>query len=499
MKKTLSIHLGRQLFIIEEDAFDRLQQYLQRLENSLKGEQGVGEIIEDIEMRFAELLMSYLGENRKVVTIEDVEKSISSLGEPEEISDDSPRDEEPASRSQEQYSQGQRRLYRDTESGMLGGVAAGLAAYLHIDPVIVRLILIILFFLGMGFFIYVILWIVIPNAKTPSERLQMRGRPVTVDTLKEEFVKAGERIKTDSINAKQRFQANNDHIAKRARKVVSTLSKIIGLGLLSVSLIWLLIFSLIITGVIDFIPTTGDENYTSFHDFMRIVIPVENTFTITWIAILIVGICTPLLGILFGTRMLTNLQNRFFKINFLLFPILISCGIFLGIVGVLQTLRDYATHDKIIGKQFTSNAPKLILEELPEYSNGHKVVSSGGLDFISIQNGRVEDEGILITYKPSNDSLFHVSQNFSAHAVNHQLAKKRCHNIKHEVQLLGTNLVVSPTYDYPTTDGFRNQEVELTIEIPKNKLLIINGVRISNPDKEYSGMFYPGEPFELFD
>jgi len=98
MKKTLSIHLGRQLFIIEEDAYDRLQQYLQRLESSLKGEEGVGDIIEDIEMRFAELLMSYLGETRKVVTIEDVEKGVGSLGEPEEISEDTPKEEPQAKR-----------------------------------------------------------------------------------------------------------------------------------------------------------------------------------------------------------------------------------------------------------------------------------------------------------------------------------------------------------------------------------------------------------------
>jgi hypothetical protein len=129
MKKTLSIHLGRQLFIIEEDAYDRLQQYLQRLESSLKGEEGVGDIIEDIEMRFAELLMSYLGETRKVVTIEDVEKGVGSLGEPEEISEDTPKEEPQAKRSQ-WYDSKQRKFYRDTENGMLAGVASGTAAYI---------------------------------------------------------------------------------------------------------------------------------------------------------------------------------------------------------------------------------------------------------------------------------------------------------------------------------------------------------------------------------
>lgn len=499
MKKTLSIHLGRQLFIIEEDAYDRLQQYLQRLENSLKGEQGVGEIIEDIEMRFAELLISYLGEHRKVVTIDDVEKCITSLGEPEEISDDSPSQEEPSARTYDNYTNGQRRLYRDTENGMLAGVASGLAAYLNLDPVIVRLILVVLFFLGMGFFLYIILWIVIPNAKTPSERLQMRGRPVTVDTLKEEFIKAGDRIKNDTLNAKNRFQNSNDHIAKQAKRVASTLGKIFGIGLLSFSLISLLIFSLIVSGIIDIIPTTGDENYTSFHDFMQLVISDSQTFSITWTAILIVGFCLPLIGILLGTRMIMKVQNTFFKINLVLFPSLLSFGVILGIIGTLQTVRDFAVNKKISGKEFTSNAPKLILEEMPEYVNGHKVLSSSGIDFISIEKGQIHEEGILITYRPSKDSLFHISQNFRADAINSKTAIERSNRIKHDVQLLGTKLIVSPKYSFPVSDGFRGQEVELIIEIPKDKKLIINGINISNPDKEYTGILYTGEPFEVFD
>lgn len=499
MKKTLSIHLGRQLFIIEEDAYDRLQQYLQRLELSLKGEQGVGEIIEDIEMRFAELLIGYLGENRKVVTIDDVERCIISLGEPEEISDDSPSQEEPSARAYDNYANGQRRLYRDTENGMLAGVASGLAAYLNLDPVIVRLILVVLFFLGMGFFLYIILWIVIPNAKTPSERLQMRGRPVTVDTLKEEFIKAGDRIKSDTLNAKNRFQNSNDHIAKQAKRVVSTVGKIFGVGLLSFSLISLLIFSLIVSGIIDIIPTTGDENYTSFHDFMQLVISDSQAFTITWIAILIVGFSLPLIGILIGTRLMMNIQNKFFKYNLVLFPSLLSFGVILGIIGTLQTVRDFAVNKKINGKEFTSNAPKLILEEMPEYVNGHRVISSGGIDFVSIENGRIQEEGVLITYRPSKDSLFHISQNFRADAVNSKTAIGRSNRIKHDVQLLGTKLVVSPKFTFPVKDGFRGQEVELVIEVPKYKKLIINGITISNPDKEYTGILYTGEPFEIFD
>ena len=108
MKKTLSIHLGRQLFVIEEDAYDRLQAYLKKLEASLANESGITEIIEDIEMRFAELLTQYLGDTRQVVTIGDIEKAITSLGEPEEITEET---EQPKQQAHQQGNEGQKRMY----------------------------------------------------------------------------------------------------------------------------------------------------------------------------------------------------------------------------------------------------------------------------------------------------------------------------------------------------------------------------------------------------
>ncbi|HLP54623.1 MAG TPA: PspC domain-containing protein [Fluviicola sp.] len=500
MKKTLSIHLGRQLFIIEEDAYDRLQQYLQRLENSLKGEQGVGDIIEDIEMRFAELLMSYLGENRKVVTIDDVEKGIASLGEPEEISEDAPKEEEePRTRRTEWYEPKQRRLYRDSENGMLAGVAAGCAAYINIDPVIARLIFVILLFTGIGFPLYIIMWIVVPNASTPSERLQMHGRPVTVDSLKEEFNKAGERIKDDVRNARNRYQSGNDHITRRVRSLASIFAKIVGIGIITFCSIWLIFFTLTITGAIDFIPTTGDEEYTSLHDFLKIAVPVNQTFTLMWASILLVGFSAPLFGFVIGSRMIIQRPTRFFKVNMIVFPSLLGIGIVCGIVSGLHISRDFAVYKDLERTKISSNTDVLIIDEISEYYHNQRVVSSGGIDFFYIKNGKVKEEGVMITYMPSPDSLFHISQIVSAHGVDNELASKRCSNINHTMQLLGTKLVVSPTYTYPVADGFRDQEVEIKIEIPEGKKLIIKGVTIQYPFEPESGMLYSNQPFEPWD
>ena len=495
MKKTLSIHLGRQLFVIEEDAFDRLQEYLKRLEASLKEEKGIAEIIEDIEMRFAELLMLYLGENRKVVTLDDVKKAIVSLGEPEEISDES-NEEKSETRSSNDENYRNRKLYRDTENGILGGVCTGFAAYLNLDPVIIRVAFIVFSFVGLAIPLYIVLWVIIPSASTPSERLQMHGKPVTVDSLKEEFTKAGERIQQDARKVRDRFKHGNEHIVKRTSHVAKLFGKLIGIGMVGLSFLWLIFFTLTVTGTVDFIPVTGDSEYTSFHDFMQLVAPAGREFTLIWTGILLVGFCGPIMGILVGSRLIIQRSSRFLKVNLIVFPFFIVAGMICGLIGGLQTGRDFAVYNELENQHFTSNAQQLNIEELVHYSNNHRVISSGGVDFININHGKIRQEGILITYRPTSDSLFHISQRFSAHGVDDKKAGDRCANMYHTVQLLGQKLVIDPTYSYPAKDGFRDQKIEVIIEIPRDKKLIIKGLVIENPPTEFHGMLYSNQAFD---
>lgn len=497
MKKTLSIHLGRQLFVIEEDAFDRLQQYLQRLEQSLKGETGVADIVEDIEMRFAELLLSYLGETRKVVTIDDVEKGIASLGEPEMITEETQEttSEQQNTREQSQQTYGGRKFFRDTDNGMIGGVAAGLAAYLNIDPVIARIIFILMGMIGFGVPLYIILWVIAPNASTPSERLQMHGKAVTVESLKEEFVKAADRIKDDTKRARDRFRSGNDPVVQRARNVTRLIAKLIGIGMIGFASVFLILFTLTTSGIIDVIPTTGDEEYTSLHDMLRIVSPVDDTFTLMWSGILLVGFAGSALFILLGTRLLIGKPTRFLRLSLITLPVLIAIGMVLGLVSGLQTGRDFAVYPEVMRQHLTTNANQLTIEEMPHYYNNQRVLSSRGVDFIHIRNGMVTEQGVMITYRASKDTLFHVYQIVTAHGVDHESASKRCTHIRNTVQLLGEKLVVDPMVSYPASDGFRGQEVEVVIEVPRDKKLLIKDFEVVNPIGEERGALYPNEPF----
>lgn len=496
MKKTLSIHLGRQLFVIEEDAYDRLQTYLKKLEASLANESGSNEIVEDIEMRFAELLSQYLGDTRQVVTIGDIENAISSLGEPEEITEEP---EQPKQAQNQYEGSGNKRMYRDMDNGVLGGLAAGLAAYLNIDPVIVRVIFVIFGFMGFGIPLYIILWVIVPSAKTPSERLQMRGKPVNIDTLREEFEKSAGRLKDDTIQAANKFKANNAHLTKQASQFVRFIGKIIGIFLIGGALIWLIVFTLIVSGIIDVVPMTGDQEFASLYEFLQLVTPVSKSFSLIWIGILLVGFAGPLLSIAIGVRLLLGNVNKYFKLNFIFLPAIIFVGIIFGIMGSINSARDYEVYSEVENQHLTINANELQLEELPLIVNNRRIVSNGGIDFISVQNGQIMEHGIHVKYRESKDSSFHVSQVFSAHGIDRTAAQKRSMRIKHKLSLEGNKLLVDPYYSFPVSDGLRNQEIEIVIEVPKGKKFFVNNLEVKVDEKDYVGIMYADEPFEAYE
>jgi phage shock protein PspC (stress-responsive transcriptional regulator) len=185
MKITVSINIGGYSFNIDEDAYAELKNYLRNLELHFAGEESSAEILSDIETRMAELFRTKITSFKQVINIDDVRQTISVLGTPEDISDN----EGPSAR--EKFSSpGYHRMYRDTDHRVIGGVCSGMGAYWDIDPVILR-VLFIAFTLagGLGVLVYLILYVVIPEAKTTAQKIEMKGDPVNVQNIKESVKK----------------------------------------------------------------------------------------------------------------------------------------------------------------------------------------------------------------------------------------------------------------------------------------------------------------------
>lgn len=185
MNKIQNINLGGVPFVIDIEAFDLLEEYLESIENHFSRSDGFDEITSDIEARLSELFTEGLGK-RKIVTIPDVKDAISIMGVPEEFSAESDYYEEMegggyTSRS---YRTG-KKLFRDIDNKKVAGVASGLAAYFGLESATwVRVAFVLLtFFGGPGLILYIILWVITPEALSSSDRLQMRGERINVSNM----------------------------------------------------------------------------------------------------------------------------------------------------------------------------------------------------------------------------------------------------------------------------------------------------------------------------
>lgn len=201
MKKIVNINLSGRVFNIDEDAFAHLRRYLDRLESYFKNQEGGQEIINDIENRIAELLDERMVGKFGVVNLRMVEEVIGMMGQPEDFEPEENKNNDKQKSEYGVYNQHtSRRLFRDAESRVLGGVCGGIGAYLNMDPVWVRVIFVLLIFFGLGIIIpiYIVLWIIVPVAITTAQKLQMRGENVTIDNIEKS-------IRNEYEDVKRRF------------------------------------------------------------------------------------------------------------------------------------------------------------------------------------------------------------------------------------------------------------------------------------------------------
>ena len=182
MKKTFTINISGKLFHIEEDAFEKLHDYLQLLNQYFGIQPGGYEILQNIEARCAELFQEKITEKQEAVTNEWVEEVMARMGKPKDFIDSEPTQSYEDTATELKGEKIRKRLYRDTENCFMGGVCSGLSTYFNTDPVFIRIVFVVLVFLGIGIsiIVYLILWIVVPKATTTAQRLEMRGEEPTI-------------------------------------------------------------------------------------------------------------------------------------------------------------------------------------------------------------------------------------------------------------------------------------------------------------------------------
>ncbi|MFC2087396.1 DUF2797 domain-containing protein [Bacteroidota bacterium] len=219
MKKTAEINIGGLIFHINEDGYELLKSYLEKIKKQYAHEDEGNEIIEDIEIRIAELFDQKRTDKKQVISLEDVKEVIKILGEPEEFEEG--KAEEKGAFEEETSRKKRKRLYRDPESAILGGVSGGLAAYFNIDIVWVRFAFILLLFAqGFGLLLYIAFWIATKPAKTTAQRLEMRGEEVTLTNIERnikdehivEYTGNLKKLKSQGVDPVHYEMILNDHL-----------------------------------------------------------------------------------------------------------------------------------------------------------------------------------------------------------------------------------------------------------------------------------------------
>lgn len=360
MKEITRIHLAKTPYDIELDAKEVLQKYLSEIKQMMGSE----DTMYEIEARMVELLGERGVQSNGIITMSDVEDLRSKMGLPKEFSDSESTEDSQADLAPSNSPA--KRLMRDTDNAIFGGVCAGIAAYWGINPLWVRLLFIISPFItfGTALLVYIIIWISLPEAKTAAEKLQMRGEPVTLDSLKK--------------------AANNSESKYRAKETLAKILRIclaLGLFFTTLGLLAVLVVGSI-TGIM--------------------AMPFINEFTHAqpwaWgllISLIIAGIMAVEM---FGVLTFSVARMKFTK------AVLITLVI-TSVIGVLSIAGMVITGSKLSNEvvQDRQRLTKVIHAKLPNNVEGVKYVELEGnhmtSEIIPSSNLRVEAE--YINYKGS--------------------------------------------------------------------------------------------------
>jgi phage shock protein PspC (stress-responsive transcriptional regulator) len=500
MNKTININLGGFFFHIDEIAYQKLRRYLESISKSLSNDpQGKNEIIADIEARISELLSEKIMDARQVVNENDIDDIIVIMGQPEDYAE-AEEEYSDANYSYTRNNASGKKLFRDGDDKFLGGVASGIAHYFDLDTIWIRLGLLALFiFGGFGILLYIILWILLPEAKTTAEKLQMEGEPVNIDNIekkiREEFnnvsenvsvfaSKASEKIKdgahdfSDKMNKtfSGKTKKNNglhdlfDTLGKILLAIFKVIGKFIGIIIIFVSAT--VILSLVIggfsVGSLEWLNVDGEFlHYPPF--FYDSVLPI---WLLTLCGFLLIGIPFLILFIL-GLRILSSSVKKISKPTSLTL-----LGIWVvALLTMIFTGLEFGASHSTRGTSSETNKINIVKNDTLKL----KMINDDDLFYrqnlrINSYKEEVEVDGTKMVYsnnvrldvkKSNSDESYFVIQKESR-GQNKSKARSNSKKIRYSYQIIDNTLVLDAYYLSEFKNKWKDEEIDITLFIPED-------------------------------
>lgn len=519
MNKTININLGGFFFHIDEMAYQKLRRYLESISRSLSDDpQGKNEIIADIEARISELLSEKITDARQVVNESDIDDIIVIMGQPEDYAEAKESYDESAY-SHKRNSASGKKLFRDGDDKFLGGVAAGVAHYFDLDTIWVRLALLALFvFGGFGVLLYIILWILLPEAKTTAEKLQMEGEPVNIDNIekkiREEFNNVSENVSAMANKASEKIKDGASELSDKMNKtfsgktkknnglqdffdtigkIILAIFKVIGkfIGIIIIFVSAAVILSLVIggfsVGSLEWLNVDGAFlQYPPF--FYDSVLPI---WVLTLCAFLLIGIPFLILFIL-GLRILSSSVRKLSKPTSLTL-----LGIWVvALLTMIFTGLEFGTSHSTYGKSSEKNnlnivendTLKLKMVNDDELFYRHNLKRSTYKEEVEIDGTQmVYSNNIKVDVKKSNSDESYVVVQKESRGQNKNKANSNSKKITYKYEVIDNTIVLDAYYLSAFKNMWKDEEIKITLFIPKDITVYFDNSTknfLSNVDNE---------------
>lgn len=521
MNKTVNINLAGIFFHIDEDAYLKLQRYLEAIKRSFTDSQGRSEIIADIEARIAELFNERIENDRQVIRIKEVDEIITIMGQPEdylvddEIFEDGPK-------SSYKSSEPSKKLYRDTDNSYVGGVSSGLGHYFGIDAIWIRLAWIILVTAaGTGILLYILLWILVPEAKTTAEKIIMTGEPVNISNIEKKIrdgfdnvsETVGDVAKNVGDNLGSAAKNVSDSVSRAAKNVnvkkgadsiksssrtffetlgdvfmffLNIFAKFVGIILIMIGAITLivLIIAMFSIGIVDIVHIPG-------LDLVEIANAGNTPF---WLVSLLfffaIGIPFFFLFYLGLKILINNLKSIGNIAKFTLLGLWLVSIIALIVVGIRQ-VSEHAFNETVSEKTelaITTNDTlniKMVSNETFG-SQFHRNQHGFKVDMDDSGNKIVYSSDIDVIVRSTSDSITSLAVEKKADGRNFEIARDRARNIDYEFEIRNNTLLLNSFLSTDADNKFSDQEVDVILYLPDNMVVKFDK---NAQDYMYSGKY----------
>jgi phage shock protein PspC (stress-responsive transcriptional regulator) len=476
MNKTISINLGGFFFHIDEDAYQKLSRYFDAVKRSLSPD-GRDEIMKDIESRIAELFQERIQNDKQVIGLVEIDAVIGIMGQPEDYK----IDEETTNSSNANTFNSKstaKKLYRDKENCIISGVASGFGHYLNIDPVWIRLLFVIIVVAGFGspILIYLILIIIIPEAVTTSQKLEMKGEDVTISNI-ERKVREGIDELTNKIgsidhqkianNTREGINKTGNVLSSFFAIVFSIITKIIGGIIVLFSSISLVAFC--IAGIIMIFSTNMPDKFLLNH--IETPIGLETPMWIQGILVLFVFGIPFFFLLILGLKLLVNNLKSIGNIAkyTLLATWIIAAGIAISL-GINEATQ-LAFDGKTVQKQELILNPSDTLFIKFKNNDFYSKNVHHETDFRITQDENnkevIYSNNISIEIMETDLPVAYIQIEKLAKGKSSEEARKRAEKIKYAFKIEGNVLQLDNYLISAVEHKYRGQEVALYLYLPK--------------------------------